>query len=190
MIDVHYTLRCCNSAQQYKLGIGLHALLASASSLPPPNPMTHAFRHVAELTNTTYIQPLFSKEFSSRSTVALGGKSFLCIAFRDQGFCGTIDTVEIKYFKCPAVVRNLTTYPEVAAPNSSSQEIEVNGICAHYSYPKTTQADNKMICYANGTSRVTGGCQCMAGYEKSSVSTCSGMFTLLKPFPPLLGQMA
>ena len=102
------------------------------------------------------------------------GYPYLYIAFRTQGFCGSVDAISIHYFKCEAVNKNLVSYPETFAPRRESEKVQTSGICMQQSYPVTTAAANTMICYSNGTSTVTGGCQCMAGYQHISDSKCSG----------------
>ena len=171
VIDVAYTLYCCSNI----LSIGLYAVSTHVFSQMPLDPMKYNYLHVANLTNTSVLQDSRSQVFTTRSYVAVEGNKYLYIAFRNQGFCGSVDAISIHYFKCEAVSKNLVSYPETAAPRRESKKIQTSGICMQQSFPVTTAAANTMICYSNGTSLVTGGCQCMAGYQNISGSLCLGM---------------
>ena len=107
--------------------------------------------------------------------MAVEGYPYLYIAFRTQGFCGSVDSISMHYFKCEAVSKNLVSYPETVAPRNEAKTVQVSGNCMQQSFPVTAAASNNMICYSNGTSTITGGCQCMAGYQNISDSSCSGM---------------
>ena len=171
VIDIAYTLRCCS----HVLKIGLYALHTLTLIHIPPRPMDHSYLHVADLVNTSIILQSRSGTFNTRSYVAVEGYPYLYIAFRTQGFCGSVDAISMHYFKCEAVSKNLVTYPETAAPRHKAKTVQVSGNCKQQSFPVTAAASNNMICYSNGTSTITGGCQCMAGYQNISDSSCSGM---------------
>ena len=170
MIDIAYTLHCCS----YTLAIGLYTLATTSFVFVPPNPRKYNYHHVTDLTNATTMRQSRSQVFTTRSYVAVEGNKYLYIAFRNQGFCGSVDAISIHYFKCEAVSKNLVSYPETVAPRRESEKIQSSGICMQQSFPVTTTAANTMICYSNGTSTVTGGCKCMAGYQNISDSKCSG----------------
>ena len=170
MIDITYTLYCCS----HTLAIGLYTFGTSSDLGIPPDPRRHSYHHVTDLTNTTTMKQSRFQVFTTRSYVAVGGSTHLYIAFRNQGFCGSVDAISIHYFKCEAVSKNLVSYPETAAPRNEAKAIQISGRCMQQSFPVTTTAANTMICYSNGTSVVTGGCQCIAGYQNISDSKCSG----------------
>ena len=168
-IDVTYTLHCCFSDRK----IGLYVLGSSGSISIPPSPMLHSFRHVTDLTNTSAMKSPGSVRFTTRVYVTVANVQ-LFIAFRSRGFSGTLENIKAFYFKCPAVVANFVSYPEKIAPTRESVALAVSGTCVHQSLPKTNPSDNFMLCYANGTSKTMGICQCIAGYQNTSMSSCSG----------------
>jgi len=167
-IDVTYTLHCCFSDRK----IGLYVLGSSGSISIPPSPMLHSFRHVTDLTNTSAMKSPGSVRFTTRVYVTVANVQ-LFIAFRSLGFSGTLENIKAFYFKCPAVVANFVSYPEKIAPTRESVALAVSGTCVHQSLPKTNPSDNVMLCYANGTSKTMGICQCIAGYQNTSMSSCS-----------------
>ena len=171
VIDVAYTLHCCS----HVLKIGLYALNTLTLIHTPPKPMDHNYLHVADLTNASMIQQSGSGVFTTRNYVAVEGYPYLYIAFHTQGFCGSVDAISMHYFKCAAIRKNLVNYPETAAPRNEAKTVQIGGSCMQQSFPVTAAAANNMICYSNGTSTITGGCQCMAGYQNISDSSCSGM---------------
>ena len=168
-IDVTYTLYCCSSDRK----IGLYALGTSGGIAIPPNPMRHSFSHVTDLTNTSFMNSPGPVRFTTRVYVTVPNAQ-LFIAFRSRGFYGTLEDIKVYYFKCPALVANFVSYPEKVAPTRDSVALVVSGTCVHQSLPKTNPVDNVMLCYANGTSKAVGMCQCIAGYQTTSVSSCSG----------------
>ena len=168
-VDVTYTLSCCS----YDRKIGLYVLETSGSISIPPSPMQHDFRHVTDLTNSSVMNSPGPMRFIARVYVTVANAQ-LYIAFRSRGFSGTLEDIKAYYFKCPALVANFVSYPEKIAPTRDSMSLRITGTCVDQSLPETNSADNVMICYANGTSKTVGMCQCIAGYQNTSVSSCSG----------------
>ena len=170
-MDVTYTLHCCS----YDRIIGLYTWGTSGSIAAPPSPMNQRFHHVIDLTNTSVMRGSESMKFTTRCYVTVPD-TYLYIALRSQGCYGTLEGIKIYYFKCPAMVANLVSYPEKIAPTRDSVALTVIGTCVHQSLPKTKPTENVMVCYANGTSGTMGSCQCIAGYKNTSFSSCSGNY--------------
>ena len=171
-IDVTYTLKCCS----HILFIGLYAIGTHSRTLIPPDPLQYAYHHVADLSNTSAIRESRSATFTRRCYFAVENSTYLYIAFRSQGFCGTVNEIKIRYFKCAAVVKNFVSYPETTAPTRAARILQISGTCFGHSYA-IPSAENVMICHSNGTSKITGDCQCRPGYQNVSVTTCSGMIS-------------
>ena len=171
-IDVTFTFICCS----HILSIGLYAIGTLSPEHIPPSPFQSTYHHVTDLSNTSAIRESRSATFTVRGYVAVANSSYLNIALRSQGFCGTVNGIQVRYYKCSAIVNNLVSYPETIAPTRASKTLQIAGSCMQHSY-RQTSAENFMICYSNGTSKITGDCQCIAGYQNVSATVCSGMLS-------------
>ena len=171
-IDVTYTLRCCDSFVSWQLSIGMYVFMSSTRSSQIPNPNASPYTYVGELRNTSAMLGSTSTRFNSQKTIEMKGYHGIYLGFRDTGICGSIESVSMYYITCSEVTRELIRFPSTIAPNASTALVRISGYCVGHSEPR--ESDNFMLCYANGTSKIQGGCQCLAGYQNLSSSHCSG----------------
>ncbi|XP_043531668.1 ephrin type-A receptor 2 isoform X1 [Chiloscyllium plagiosum] len=85
------------------------------------------------------------------------------LAFQDVGACVALLSVRVYYKKCPAMVRNMATFPETIAGEDSQALSEVVGSCVENA---VAHEPPKMYCNADGEWLVpVGQCMCRAAYE-------------------------
>ena len=177
-IDVKYVLRCCTNDKVFKYSIGLYVLRAMGYASTNPSPMTQPYTYVGELRNTSLMIGLTRIYFTSQMRVDMENLTGLYIAFRDTGICGDVLSLSWHYYKCPRYAGEHMEFPVTNAPTTRMEVTRVNGYCVANSQPKTNAGDNYMFCFANGTAKVKGGCECKAGFENTSLSECNRKFKM------------
>ncbi|XP_065060997.1 ephrin type-B receptor 1-B-like [Rhopilema esculentum] len=166
-LRITYTLNCCLT----KLSIGVYVLLGSGEISAPS---AESFKYISALKNTTSMNPSSRVQFKSVFTIGMEGRTGLFIAFRDQGICGRLDSFQLSYIECPSSAGEFMSFPpKTPAPNSTVSVLKVIGTCAPNADVQISQATNYMFCYTNGSTKVNGGCRCIAGYENHSFTSCN-----------------
>ncbi|KAM3824146.1 ephrin type-A receptor 2 [Vipera latastei] len=110
-----------------------------------------------------------------RSVGPLTRKGFY-VAFQDIGACVALLSVRIYYKKCPAVFRNMASFPETIAGADSQDLAKVPGACVAEA---VATEEPFMHCNSDGEWLVSiGECLCREGYEKEgdSCKACSPGF--------------
>ena len=95
------------------------------------------------------------------------------LGFQAPFYCGSIKSVSVYYYLCPAKTNALVDFPEVTAPSKKSSPYTSFGICTRNAVKKSSSRHLSMNCYYNGTAEVFGGCECEAGYTKNK-NICKG----------------
>ncbi|XP_065061014.1 ephrin type-B receptor 1-like isoform X1 [Rhopilema esculentum] len=169
-LRVTYTLNCCSS----KLSIGVYVLLGSGEISAPS---ALSFKYISALKNTSSLNLSSRAQFTSAITIGMEGRTGLFIAFRDQGICGSLDSFHLSYIECPSSAGELMSFPpKTPAPNSTVSVRKVFGTCVPNADVQISQAANYMLCNANGSTKVNGGCHCKAGYESHFFTRCNGEY--------------
>ena len=138
---------------------------------------------VGKLTNHTVIKKDDKKDFTSTIAINTQGKKGVYIAFTGNGTCGGINKIRIWYIACPSAAGQLMNFPKRPAPSSIEAVVSIQGKCVENSVAVSHVKDNVMMCYANGTAKINGGCECQAGYYMATPHQCLGS---LKHFLSLL----
>ena len=135
----------------------------------------HAYTSVGKLVNHTAMKKGDkNKPFTSVITINTEDTMGIYLAFSPGRTCGGITAIEIWYLSCQSSADQLLTFPEQPAPSSNKSVIRVQGRCIDNSVAVSSAKDNVMMCYANGTSKISGGCQCQAGYYMNGNHQCLG----------------
>lgn len=104
------------------------------------------------------------------------GYKIFSLGLRGPYFCGTIDSISLFYYQCPASTTALVNFGAVPAPNKISNSVLINGTCTEHAV--TSSHELFMTCYYNGTFTVSGVCECEAGYSNfyrgKSNTICKG----------------
>jgi len=172
IIKISYHLRCCAPSISWKRSIGLYVFMSSTALSVIPNPNISPYTYVGELRNTSVMQGATTMAFTSHKAIEMMSFRGIYLGFRDRGICGGINSVSIHYYMCPYSSIELMRFPTTAAPNTSKAVVRINGACLANSEPG--KSDNFMLCYANGTAKIHGRCQCLPGYQNVSSSQCTG----------------
>ena len=172
-VNVTYKLACCETGISWQHSIGLYVLMSSTALSVIPNPTTSPYAYVGELRNTSVMQGNIKLRFISQKTIGTKGYRGIYLGFRDRGIYGGIESVSIHYSMCSdSTTQLLMRIPTAVASNSSTTVVRINGACvAHLGQGKGA---NVMLCGADGTAKVQGGCECSAGYQNISSSQCIG----------------
>ena len=85
------------------------------------------------------------------------------LGFRGQYFCGSIYSISLFYYQCPASTTALVNFKAIPAPNKTSNSVLIDGSCTEHAV--TSSHKLNMTCYYNGTFKVSGVCKCQAGYS-------------------------
>ena len=101
-----------------------------------------------------------SKDFNF--SVIQGYKNFT-LGLRGQYFCGSIDSISLFYYRCPASTTELVNFAAIPAPSKTSNSVLIDGSCTEHAV--TSSHRLSMTCYYNGTFKVSGVCKCKAGYS-------------------------
>ena len=88
----------------------------------------------------------------------------LKLGFQASFYCGTLKSVSVYYYLCPAKTNALVDFPEVFAPSKISSPSTSVGTCTKNAVKKYSGHGLFMKCYYNGTVEVLGGCKCEAGF--------------------------
>ena len=121
-----------------------------------------------------------SKEFRPSSkdfnfSVIQGYKNFN-LGLRGQYFCGSIDSISLFYYQCPASTTALVNFVSIPAPSKTLNSVLIDGRCTEHAV--TSSHRLSMTCYYNGTFKVSGVCKCEAGYSNfysgKSNTICKG----------------
>ena len=110
---------------------------------------------------------------SSEAWVDMESKYSLKIAFRDQGSCGAIKSLQLSYLNCIVNAENLVKFVETPAPASSN--ITITAKCEDYSIPAPPTTALTAVCFVNGTTSTNGKCICKEGYEMKQAA-CKGRY--------------
>lgn len=97
----------------------------------------------------------------------------LKLGFQAPFYCGSVKTVSVYYYLCPAKTNALVDFPEKPAPDKISSPYIFVGTCTKNAVKESDSHDLLMKCYYNGTAEVFGGCECEAGYTKKK-NLCKG----------------
>lgn len=117
-------------------------------------------------TLTDFFQTIDTISFSrnqSYSQVSLG--------LQDSSYCGTVKSISLFYYMCPANTAELVDFTEEAAPNKTTRQKKFIGKCTTNAVKKSSSLT--MICYFNGTFEVFGSCECRAGFTNHQ-NKCEG----------------
>ena len=93
------------------------------------------------------------------------------LGLQDSSYCGTVRSISLFYYKCPANTTDLVDFTEEVAPNKTTREKKLIGVCTTNAVKKS--APLSMTCYSNGTFEVFGSCECRAGFTNRK-NKCEG----------------
>lgn len=97
--------------------------------------------------------------------------SQVSLGLQDSSYCGTVKSISLFYYMCPANTADLVDFTEEAAPNKTTRQKTLIGKCTTNAVKKSSSLS--MICYFNGTFEVFGSCECRAGFTKHK-NKCEG----------------
>eukprot|EP00794_Sanderia_malayensis_P015419 gene15419-16992_t len=167
-ITLKYQLRDCASFNSHcSLKIGVYVKREDSNLLSSPNPTNTEFTFSGFFTNTSaFPSTPGNTEFSSTIKLGMKGKKGAYLSFRDLGICGAILGLTVSYTICPTISGDLVNFQETSAPNSTVAFEHVYGNCVKDSIAVTSDLNNYMKCYSNGTAQYYGKCHCEAGFER------------------------
>ena len=93
------------------------------------------------------------------------------LGLQDSSYCGTVKSISLFYYMCPANTIDLVDFTEEVAPNKTTREKKLIGECTTNAVKKS--APLSMTCYSNGTFEVFGSCECRAGFTNRK-NKCEG----------------
>lgn len=111
--------------------------------------------------------PPYFKDFHN-VTLKIGMKGYpgLYLAFEGNKACVRIDKVTAYYSACLQEYKDrLIRFQITPLPNSTMRVVRVRGFCTKNTVHAKDKGEIAMSCYANGTSNVTGMCQCAPGFR-------------------------
>lgn len=97
--------------------------------------------------------------------------SQVSLGLQDSSYCGTVKSISLFYYMCPANTAQLVDFTEEAAPNKTARQKKFIGKCTTNAVKKSSSLS--MICYFNGTFEVFGSCECRAGFMNRK-NKCEG----------------
>ena len=105
-------------------------------------------------------------------------RRYFVLGFRDQGGCGTLNSVKITYNVCPRTTlsRILVSVPRTLTPSNDRESISVLGECSANSVPVSNSLN--VLCESNGEWNITGlgvGCVCKEDMENIR-GKCAGEY--------------
>lgn len=87
------------------------------------------------------------------------------LGFRRKYFCGTIKSINVFYYECPAVYNELIRFDKVTTPRISDGMTTFEGKCIKNASPQNIDTPLSMKCYPSGRFEVFGRCFCQLGYQ-------------------------
>ena len=97
--------------------------------------------------------------------------SQVSLGLQDSSYCGTVKSISLFYYICPANTAELVDFTGEAAPNKTTRQKKLIGKCTTNAVKKSSSLS--MICYFNGTFEVIGSCECRAGFTNHK-NKCEG----------------
>lgn len=90
------------------------------------------------------------------------------LAFQDSGACMSLVTVQVFFYKCPAVVKGFASFPETFAGGERTSLVESPGTCVPNAEEKSMTGASGVRLHCNGEGEwivAIGQCTCKAGYQ-------------------------
>ena len=103
------------------------------------------------------------------------GMSRFRFIFQSSYFCGDIDGIKVVYYECPQISELLVEFKSHVAPTPSMSPLNINGKCIEHSVSLNSNKEPSMLCYYNGTYKVSGECHCNKGFQKTEKNECEGI---------------
>ena len=88
----------------------------------------------------------------------------LKLGFQAPSYCGTIKSISVYFYICPADTKALVKFPEVPAPNKISSPLQSFGTCIDNAIKTSSSLVLSRKCHYNGSLEVVGSCECEPGY--------------------------
>ena len=104
------------------------------------------------------------------------GMSRFRFIFQSSNFCGQIDGIIVVYYECPQISEQLVKFTSHVAPTPSTSPLNINGECVEHSVSLNSKKEPSMLCYYNGTYKVSGECHCDKGFAKTENNECEGIY--------------